>query len=365
MNFKLSNELDYSLVSLMERKEKVNEIIEKYDHDLLNYYDNYQKVTLNQSDRTSEFDYLSKDLEKVADYLLYMDNKEEREKQKQEKLLNKRMTDNRKKKEYLTDNFTFVDENNREIKKNLKVYGNIKVTEEDRKEHKELADTGNLIKNLKCQILSKVDLSGNALSNERLKKLRWYLIEIGKDEVAIKEQLKKYISFKNVQRSIPYYNLNHFVFSNILHVKTLFDNYQMIKENTYNKTENDFKLLLYVFDELVEKSIKEPILNKIFYLKINGYSQKEIIKIILEKFNIKINPVRLTQLTTQIIPSLVVDQYKIDYEEWFYTYIKKGSYKQCSSCFYNRLATNKYFTNDTTRKDGLFPICKQCRKKKK
>lgn len=365
MSFALSNELDYSLISLNERKKKVDEIIEKYDQELIDYYENYQKVNLNQTDRTSEFDYVSKDLEKVADYLLYMDNKEQREKQKQEKLLNKRMNDNRKKKEYLTDNFTFVDEKKREHVKNVKVYGNIKVTEEDRKQHKELAETGSLIKSLKNQIYSKVDTNGNLISNERLKKLRWFVIELGKDEVAIKEQLKKYINFKNIQPTLPYYDLNHFVFSNILHVKTLFDNYQSLKENTISKTENDFKILLFVFDELVNKAIQEPILNKIFFLKINGYSQKEITKEIFERFHIKINSVRLTQLTTQIIPSLIVDQYKKDYEEWFFTYKKKGIYKQCSSCFNNRLATNKYFTKDTTRKDGLFPICKECRKKKK
>ena len=112
MSFTLSNELDYSLISLSDRKKKVNEIIDKYDNDLIEYYENYQKVNLNQTDRTSEFDYVSKDLEKVADYLLYMDNKEQREKLKQEKLLNKRMNDNRKKKEYLTDNFTFVTNKN-------------------------------------------------------------------------------------------------------------------------------------------------------------------------------------------------------------------------------------------------------------
>lgn len=365
MNFTLSNELDYSILSLDKRKEKVDEIIEKYDNHLVEYYDNYQKVNLNQSDRTSEFDYISKDLEKVADYLLYMDNKEQRENQKQEKLLNKRQTDNRKKKEFLTDNFTYMEENKREFIKNVKVYGKVKVTEEDRKQYKELADTGNLIKSLKGQILSQKDLRGNLLSNEKLKKLRWFLIETGKDEVAIKEQLKKYITFKNIQPSLPYYNLNHFVFSNSVHVKALLDNYQMIKENCYDKTENDFKLLLFVFNDLVNQGIKEPILKQVFEMKINNYSQKEIIEHILDTFHIKINPVRLTQLTTQIIPSLIVDQYKKDYEEWFFTYIKKGHYKQCSSCFKNRLAINKYFTNDTTRKDGLFPICKECRKKKK
>jgi len=365
MGFSLSNELDYSLISLEERKAKVNELLRKYDNDLVDYYENYQKVNLNQSDKTSEFDYVCKDLEKVADYLLYMDNKEQREKIKHEKVLNQRMKNNRKKKEYLTDNFTFVDEKRREYVKNVKIYGSIKVTDEDRKQYKELADTGNLIQHLKKQIISKVDCNGNSISNERLRKLKWYLIEIGKDEVAIKEQLKKYITFKNIQPTPPFYNLNHFSFSNITHVKTLFDNYQMIKKNVLNQTENDFKFLLFVFDELVNKSINEPILNKIFHLKVNGYSQREIINVISEDFKIKISPVRLTQLTTQVIPTLIVEQYKKDYEEWIFTFLKKGTYKQCSSCFQNRLATKKYFTKDTTRKDGLFPICKECRRKKK
>jgi hypothetical protein len=363
MNFTLSHELDYSLLSLNERKNKVEEIVDKYDNDLVNYYENYFKANIGQTEKTSEFDYVSKDLEKVADYLLYMDNKEQREKQKQENLLNRRQTDNRKKKEVLTDNFTFVETGKKEFTKNTKIYGKIKVVEKDRKEHKELADTGRMIAILKEQILSKKDSKGNSLSNEQLKKLRWYLIEIGKDEVAIKEQLKKYINFKNIQPSIPFHNLQHFSFANIQHVKTLFDNYQKIKENSFDKTDNDFKILIIVFEQLVDKVINEPILKMIFNLKIDGLSQKAIIEEVAQEFNIKISASRLTALTTHTIPSLIVEKYKEEFEEWIYTFMKKGNYKQCSTCNENRLANKKYFTNDTTRKDGLFPMCKDCKRK--
>ena len=365
MNFTLSHELDYSLLSLNERKEKVEDILNKYDDDLINYFENYLQVNIGQSGKTSEFDVVTKDLEKVADYLLYMDNKEQREILKQEKLLNRRQTDNRKKKEILTDNFTFVENEKREITRNVRIYGKIKVFEKDRKEHKELADTGKMITHLKEMILSKRDSKGNHLSNEQLKKLRWYLIEIGKDEVAIKEQLKRYITFKSIQPTLPFYNINHFSFANIQHVKALFDVYFTIKENTSNKTDNDFKILLFVFEDLKEKAINEPILNKIFEHKIAGLSQKEIICEIFHEYNIKISPSRLTQLTAHIIPSLIVEKYKEEFEDWIFTYMTKGNFKQCSSCYENRLATSKYFTNDTTRKDGLFPICKECRKKKK
>lgn len=364
MDFTLSNELDYSLLSLHARKEKVEDIINKYDEELSEYYDKYHKVNIGQSDKTSEFDIVSKDLEKVADYLLYMDNKEQRELHKQEKLLNKRQTENRKKKEVLTDNFTFIENSKNIITKNVKIYGKIKVYEKDIKEYKELADTGSLIENLKEQILSKKDHKGNNLSNEQLKKLRWYLIELGKDQVAIKEQLKRYIIFKSVLPSVPFYNINHFSFTNINHVKTLFDIYPVLKENTIDKTEDDFKFLLFVFEDLVKKSITEPILKKVFELKTFGFSQKEIIQEIQNEFSIKICPSRLTQLTTHIIPSLISEKYKNEYEEWIFTFITKGKYKLCSSCKKNRLANNKYFTNDNTRFDGLFPICKDCRKRK-
>jgi hypothetical protein len=364
MNFTLSNELDYSLLSLNERKNKVEEIVDKYDGDLINYYENYFKANIGQSEKTSEFDYVSKDLEKVADYLLYMDNKEQREKQKQDTLLNRRQTDNRKKKEVLTDNFTFVETGKKDFTKNTKVYGKIKVVEKDRKEHKELADTGRLKTILKEQILSKKDSKGNSLSNEKLKKLRWYLIEIGKDEVAIKEQLKKYITFKNIQPSIPFYNVNHFSFANACHVKALLDNYQALKENTNDKTDNDFKVLLFDFEKLIEDSVREPILKKVFEFRIDGMQQKDIVKEIYNLFKIQITQQRISQIVDEIIPNLIVQQYKQIYEDWIFFFMKKGEYKFCATCKNNKLATTKYFHKDSQTKDNLKINCKLCRKKK-
>jgi hypothetical protein len=364
MNFTLSNELDYSLLSLDERKDKVEEIVDKYDKDLINYYENYFKTNIGQSEKTSEFDYVSKDLEKVADYLLYMDNKEQREKQKQETLLNRRQTDNRKKKEVLTDNFTFVETGKKDFTKNTKVYGKIKVVEKDRKEHKELADTGRMINILKEQILSKKDSKGNSISNEKLKKLRWYLIEIGKDEVAIKEQLKKYITFKNIQPSIPFHDIQHFSFANIQHIKSLIENYQTIKENTFDKTNSDFKILLFDFEKLIEDSINEPILKKVFELKIDGMQLKDITKEIYSIFKIHISRQRIAQIIDEIIPNLIIEQYKQIYEDWIFFFMKKGIYKYCASCKNNKLATIKYFHKDNKTKDNLYSNCKLCRKKK-
>jgi hypothetical protein len=363
MNFTLSVELDYSLSSLHERKNKVEEIIDRYDDELQNYYENYHKVNLSQNQKTSEFDQVTKDLEKMADYLLYMDNKEQR-KLKNEQILDKNQTKNRKKKEYLTDNFTYVEEDKREIVKNNKIYGKIKVCEQDRKEHKELADTGRLIKSLKKQILYKKDLKGNDLTVEQIKKMRWYVIDIGKEEIAIKEQLKRYICFRNITISSPNYDLKNFSFRNTKHIKSLFDNYQSIKQTVCEKTDNDFKLLLFVFEDLVDRTIKEPILKRIFEMKIDGDTQESIRKEIFLTFSIDISQPRISQIVDEVIPNLIANQYQEDYEEWVYTFLTKGKYKSCPSCKKNKLANLKYFHKDNKTKDKLQSICKKCRKEK-
>lgn len=363
MNFILSQELDYSLLSLNARKEKVEEILDRHEENLLDYYENYLKVNIGQSGKTSEFDTVTKDLEKVADYLLYMDNKEQREKMKQEKLLNKRQTDNRKKKEVLTDNFTFVENDKREISKNVRIYGKIKVFEQDRKEHKELAETGRMIATLKEQILSKKDSNGKQLSNEQLKKLRWYLIEIGKDEIAIKEQLKRYITFKNIQPTFPFYNIDNFSFANPKHVKALFENYKQLKESYKNKTENNFKDLIFIFEDLVSKTIKEPILKTIFEAKLDGKIQNYIRKEIFIKFNIEITQQRISQILDETIPNLIVQRYKQEFEDFIFTFKKKGKYQTCSKCRNNLLANTKYFHKEPKGENGLKKICKNCYKK--
>ena len=54
-----------------------------------------------------------------------------------------------------------------------------------------------------------------------------------------------------------------------------------------------------------------------------------------------------------------------DYLNWYYTYVEKGKWKKCSRCGEVKLAHNKYFSKNSTSKDGFYSICKCCRNKKK
>ena len=44
--------------------------------------------------------------------------------------------------------------------------------------------------------------------------------------------------------------------------------------------------------------------------------------------------------------------------------IEKGKYKTCSRCGQVKLAHPKYFSKNSTSKDGFYSICKECRNSK-
>jgi len=54
----------------------------------------------------------------------------------------------------------------------------------------------------------------------------------------------------------------------------------------------------------------------------------------------------------------LIKRYKAAKLDWIYTYKFKGNYKKCNKCSQNKLHFN--FTKDTSKKDGLKTICKDC-----
>jgi hypothetical protein len=358
----IAHELDYSLTTIEDRKNKVNQILEKHDVEIQNHYDEYFSVAINKSELTSDYDFMSRDLEKLADYLLYVDNKTAREEQsKNNPILSPRDIERNYKKEFLTDDLQIVEmqiQNN--STPNRKKYEKIKVTKKDREEFEPLKQTGEMIERLKQLIETGVNSEGKVLTNDELKKIKWFLIDLRKDEVAIKEKLKGYITFKKITRSNPVYDLENFSFSNMQHVKTILDNYSLLHENSYEDTSSDIKVLLFTFEELVEKASFSPYLMEIFILKIDGLSQKEICEQIYKKYKKVVSEQWLSQLTNTVIPKMITQAYLKEKEDWIYTFVQKGIYKNCTKCKQNKLATHNYFNRDKKGKYGLKSICKKC-----
>lgn len=358
---KLSKE-DFEVDSIAERMKKVNGIIEESDEDLVNYFDNYYNPSLTQNGSTSENDAVSKELEKLADYLLYAENKEKRKENHGEdfEIVSSSDSDKNKQKEFLTDEIVAVSEAGSVVHQH-KLYKKVKVNKSDREEFPELKSSGEVIENLKHMISTKVDSQGNPLEEDQIRKLKWILIEIRKDEVAVKECLKGYIRFKRLSPEGGTPSYEGVSFANVDHISCILENYSSLKEDSFDDTKGDIKHIIHVFEELVDATDFEDYIKEVLILKIDGVSRKKIVDSIRESYGISISESRISQLTKDVIPQMVVDTYLSMKEKWLYTHIIKGRQKQCSKCLEMKPATKKYFSPNKKGKFGLHARCRNCR----
>lgn len=358
---KLSDSIDYNISSTEDRLECVSKIIEDNEDYLIDYYDNHYNPNINQDGTLSENSKIGKDLEALATYLLHAKDGNANE---------DTITDYKKKRnstrEASIENLVKVSDFKRsETNKSIIKVPKIKVNAEDRKAYEELRISGEIIDNLTKMIDNRVNSKGEPLSDKEIRKLKWIRTDIQKDEIVIKTELKKYVSFQNAITSEGINNnLSYIRFDDIEIMRLLIEHYSELKNQSWDDTHGYMKIILIAFEEIVEMSELEDYLYDILVWKIDNLQQDEMIKNLQEKYNLSIRKQRLSKITREILPSIFVKTYKQQKEDWLYTYIMKGEYKRCSSCKENYLATSKYYHYDKTYKSGFHPTCKKCKKEK-
>lgn len=356
---KLSDFLDYNKVLTEDRLELVNEIVSENEDYLVDYYSNHYNPHISQDGFLSENSRVSKDLEALATYLLYAKDGEAQE---------DTITDYRKKRntsreasieKLMKVNDFKKNENNKSIIKMPK----IKVVPEDRLEHPELMESGKIISRFTAMIESKENSLGESLSEREVKKLKWIRTDIQKDEIAIKTELKKYVYFNSITKvEKDMQALSYIRFDDVEIMRILIEDYAEFKKQSWDDIHGYMKIILIAFEDIIEQSNLEDYLMDILTWKIDNIQYDEIIDKIQEKYDLKLTKPRLSKITREVLPSIFVDTYKQQKEDWLYTYIMKGDYKCCSSCKTNYLATTKYFNPDKSSKSGLRSVCKKCRK---
>lgn len=357
---KLSDKLNYTLVTVEDRMELVNKICAENDNYLVDYYENHYNPHLNQTGLLSENTRVAKDLESLASYLLYA---------KDSGATDDTITDYRQKRnsnreasiEKLIKVREVRKETNRSIIKNPK----IKVNDNDRSQHPELEETGKTIERLTNMIKSCSDSNGNKLSVSDVKKLKWIRTDIQKDEIAVKNELKGYIRFQSISKSEQDFNqLSYIRFDDLEIMRVLVEDYAELKEYSYEDTFGYLKIIMFAFEELIEKTEIKDYLKDVLVWKVEGLSYDEMIDMLKEKYNMKMTKPRLSKITRETLPSMIAETYKQQREDWVYTEVFRGEYKTCNNCNKNYLATKKYFSPNKRSKSGLRPICKDCRKDK-
>lgn len=360
MSDKLNDRLNYNLDKLEDRMKLVNDIVEENDESLVDYYDKHYNPHINQNGYLSESTKIGKELESLADYILYSKDVDATE---------DIITDYRDRRnttrEASIENVIKVKEAKKETNKSIMKVQKIKVDKSDREQHIELSETGKTIERLTKMIKTKVDSKGESVSPQNVRRYKWIRTDIQKDEIAMKTQLKGYITFQSIAKSEPDYNaLSYIRFDDVEIIRLLIEYYAEFKENCYDDTFGYMKLIIYTLEELIDKTELEDYVKDVLIWKIEKFPYDEILNLLKDKYGLALTKPRLSKMTRETIPKMIVETYKQQREDWIYTYALKGKYKECTDCKQNYLATTKYFSPNKTSKSGLRPICKSCRKLK-
>ena len=142
--------------------------------------------------------------------------------------------------------------------------------------------------------------------------------------------------------------------------------YSALKSSCADKPWSDLWNLLEEFDSLVKKALAPyPLYQTLMQCKIDELQNVEIQQVLLDKYGTTHSLEYISSLWRKKIPEIIASQAEDDYLYWYYTQVEYGKWKKCSRCGEVKLAHNKYFSKNSTSKDGFYSICKCCRNSNK
>ena len=364
-NFKLDN--------CKERIEFINTILEMYKVNDIEFYHEYFDEVYNQERKHSKIDLIldkskstyttsniASSLEKIADYILAVDKKDD---DINYKIYTSIEMFNNACKEFnfinniaranggLSMNYDEDEKSNEvfpifQLPKNFKKVKDLKFNKEDLEKYPQMKDYYDFYNYLKeeskrlwnCKNLSKEDL----IKRNKIKKL---LPEVKKDMMEVKKQLEMPIIWKAPLKDsgCPDYDM-----------LDMFDT-SVIKELLRVKKEvdlqDDLSCILVDLDSLIKKINFTNKQKDVLELWRKGMETNAIAD------ELKIDSSTVSKNLDRAINS-IVKQYEEDYENWYYLNIRKGQYKMCNRCKEVKLISQF----DKNGKKGFKSMCKKCRK---
>ena len=362
---------NYNLNTCEERINFVNEVLEMYKVDGVEFYNEYFDEVYDQDRKFGKIDIvIGKDksqytesniasaLEMIANYILAVD---EKDKGINYKIYTSEELFNRACREYNVINSVAkanggLDMNYGEniseafpifqLPKNFKKVKDLKVEKKDLEKYPPMKDYTDFYEYLKEE--SKRLWNTKGLSKEdmvRRSKIKKILPEIKKDIIEVKKQLQMPIIWKAPLKDnggADYDELDMFD-KNV--VKVLLQVHKQVD------LQDDLSCILVDLDNLINNIKFTERQYEVLELWRNGLTIENISK----ELHVKENTVSIT--LDRAIDS-IIKQYEKEYEEWYYLNIRKGNYKQCCRCGEIKLISQF----DKKGKQGLQSRCKKCRK---
>ena len=360
---------NYNLNTCEERIDFVNEVLEMYKVDGVEFYNEYFDEVYDQDRKFGKIDIvIGKDksqytesniasaLEMIANYILAVD---EKDKGINYKIYTSEELFNRACREYNIINSVAkanggLDMNYGEnisetfpifqLPKNFKKVKDLKVEKKDLEKYPPMKDYTDFYEYLKEE--SKRLWNTKGLSKEdmtRRSKIKKILPEIKKDIIEVKKQLQMPIIWKAPLKdngSADYDELDMFD-KNV--VKVLLQVHKQVD------LQDDLSCILVDLDNLINNIKFTERQYEVLELWRNGLTIENISK----ELHVKENTVSIT--LNRAIDS-IIKQYEKEYEEWYYLNIRKGTYKKCSKCGEVKLISQ--FSKNGNRLRGN---CKDCK----
>lgn len=316
-------------------------------------------------------------LEILSDYIIFAMTKEER-KNKDINTDNRMVTINKRETSFegLIDKFENGEDgiyNFMTQDKNIIFTPKISITEEDIAEIPALRELRDAIE--------QVQIEEKAARGKRKFLLKKQLIQMRQDQYVIKNGHKPPITCLNATKSFNTIDFDENIkvhedgtiqdkslisFLNYKHISALLCNYSKIKQECWGRFHTDGYYLMEDLDTLVDRALKEkyPLYYSLLIYKIDGKPNTEIQTLLEKQHGIKHSIEYISSLWRNKIPKLIAEEAEKDYLEWYFTEVKKGKWKKCSRCQEVKLAHNKFFSKNSSSKDGFYSICKCCRNQK-
>ena len=360
---------NYNLNTCEERIDFVNEVLEMYKVDGVEFYNEYFDEVYDQDRKFGKIDIvIGKDksqytesniasaLEMIANYILAVD---EKDKGINYKIYTSEELFNRACREYNVINSVAkanggLDMNYGEnileafpifqLPKNFKKVKDLKVEKKDLEKYPPMKDYTDFYEYLKEE--SKRLWNTKGLSKEdmvRRGKIKKILPEIKKDIIEVKKQLQMPIIWKAPLKDnggADYDELDMFD-KNV--VKELLQVHKQVD------LQDDLSCILVDLDNLINNVEFTKRQYEVLELWRNGLTIENISK----ELHVKENTVSIT--LNRAIDS-IIKQYEKEYEEWYYLNIRKGTYKKCSKCGEVKLISQ--FSKNGNRLRGN---CKDCK----
>lgn len=355
--------LDYRIKGTDNRLKELEESIKEFDDTLVEYFDDYYNPYLNQNQNLSDKDIVCKELEKMADYVLFEDNKEQRD------FLNKNRLSHVEKKEFQfsvdkIDGMMNANPKERTMeKKNMRKGLDFKVKTKDRLDNQYIYSMGVAIGYLKfClvndfkpddrisdrdlvfiasetekKIKNRVEMfdedyiENNKLTKDEKRLYKKTEINLRKEELEMNKMIHGYFTFNDggttvltLDDNTGYYDKNgeyievsnnKVELSNPEHVYAILKNYSELKESSYEDLNSNTRALIQDLENLIDSIQFNDYQMKIISMIVDKYSEDEMLETLKLEFGIEVHRATLFRWIDKI-KYTIAGKEKYNFKYW-------------------------------------------------